>query len=434
LEENFGSVAEGMKAVQSVQAALSSGGAKGWQEAVKEYEAHGGKGGLLGLTNLIGKVESTGRAADAIGKLNASQIANESFFDYATQASSGQSLKQWAGAEAFLKQAKILGVNPIIAGEVNNMLATTEKGITMGSPAEAEKIGQMQAYMLKGELDGLGGNPSKAEFLAATEMTKRLAYAYGIGGPAGAAVVGRGQGQFDAAYWEEIGKKAAILGKYQADGLLTSYNVDKIISDSRGDTKMMDSMIYTQINQKMNSLLPTLKNALLGNGTLTQKDSKFMMAVLHSDPKDPMMASLKSQLLQDVANIESSIHTRGTSSAAGAGLQLSNTTSEEVSVGAGVKGVGPSVNVSNKTSLTAETDVRTQSTTSHNDFVPKYLQQLNNLNYDKIKDANQFVRTANEIAEKTVGNPIGNAFPSQKGRDWEHNSKFKNLPSSFTKT
>jgi len=203
---------------------------------------------------------------------------------------------------------------------------------------------------------------------------------------------------------------------------------------------MMDSMIYTQINQKMDSLLPTLKNALLGKGKLTQEDSNFMMAVLRS--KDPKMESLKSQLLQNVANIEASTHIRGTSSSADGGIEIANTTYIGAGADGGAKGGQDGNKNTNKdkgkgwTRAGDQLDIKikgglnTKSNTAHNVFVPKYLEQLNKIDFKTIKNGQDFINKANKIAEEVTGNPIMNVLNPDHNKPIE-NPAFKKLDNSF---
>ena len=396
----------------------------GTNQALQAYEQNGGKGGLVGMTAFNQNISTQSQTGSNQGKVAAAASTGESFIQYEKEAAQGQSLKQWAGSQAFMKQAQALGINAVVAGELNNMLATTEKGITMGSPQEAEKIGQMQAYMLKGELDGLGGNPSKAEFVAATDMAKKLAYAEGVGGPAGAAIVGKGQGESEEAKWQEIGNMAGTLGRYEGDGLISKYQADSIVAKAR-NTDMVNSMVYSDINTKMTNMMPTLKNALLGHGKLTPQDSNFIMSILHSDPKNPMMASLKSQFLQNIVQTESGIFQRSTSSKLGAGGSAKNETTGTVGVGTG-KDAPIQASLVNKTSVEAHTDYSTQSQTATNQFVTKFSEKLNTItdeaNVRKIKNADQFLETVRKEASDTQGNVLENVT----------NPKHKSNPNPYT--
>ena len=359
------------------------------------------------MANLLGMVNQESNVAGDIGKLRASQITGESFYDYVLQSTKGQGLKQWAGAEAFLKQAQTLGINPIIAGETNNMLATTMKGVTMSSPAEAEKIGQMQAYMLRGELEGLGGNPSQAEFVSATDMAKKLAYALGVGGPAGAAIVGGGQGKFDLAKWEEIGKKAGTLGRYEAEGLISKYDVDHILAHAR-NMNMVQSMEYEAINSRMNNLLPTLKSAIMGKGKLTQADAGLIDKILQAPKDDQVLQSVKQQLLQHAAKYEADMYARDTKSnlSAMAGGKIS----EEGEVGTpGWVKVMTGGKLDVKQTSWAGAEYKTSSDTSTHDEYRKVLGALEHTNLSSM-NASEFVREVNELGKKVQGNPVKNVY------------------------
>jgi|GEM_PF-6119810 len=432
-DQYFGGNLDGeMNYIQSVSSQKSLGGAMGTNQALQAYEQNGGKGGIVGMTAFNQNISTQSQTAGNQGKVAAAKTAGESFFQYEKQAAQGQSLKQWVGSEAFMKQAQELGINPIIAGEVNNMLATTEKGITMGSPAEAEKIGQMQAYMLKGELDGLGGNPSQAEFVSATDMAKKLGYALGVGGPAGGEMIGTRQGQFDAAKWQEIGNMAGTLGRYEAEGLISKYQVDNILAKGR-NLSMVKSMEYEAINSRMNNLLPTLRSAIMGKGKLTQADAGLINNILQAPKDDQVLQSVKQQLLQHAAKYEADMYSRQTSSNVNAHASVGYKDKAGLDTSKSI--IGLATGIKAETEIDAEGGVsgQTASATATNLEYKKVLERLEHTDFSHM-NAQGFVNKVNEIGKQVQGNPIENVMKGvnhmmQKaplataGHDWFNNHR-----------
>ncbi|MEM3265084.1 MAG: conjugal transfer protein TraG N-terminal domain-containing protein, partial [Thermoplasmata archaeon] len=155
-----------MNYINQVKAMKDLGTAQGLNEALKAYEANDGKGGLVGMVAFNENLSTQALTASNKALQDDAKGQKESPYNFIYDSKTGQLLKEWAGSKVFIETARKLGINPIIIGMANNMIADIEKGVTMGNDAAA--IGQMEAYQLLGELNGLGGNPSNAEFLAAT--------------------------------------------------------------------------------------------------------------------------------------------------------------------------------------------------------------------------------------------------------------------------
>ncbi|MEM3829707.1 MAG: conjugal transfer protein TraG N-terminal domain-containing protein, partial [Conexivisphaerales archaeon] len=382
-----------MNYINQVKAMKDLGTAQGFNEAVKAYEANGGKGGATGMVAFNENMNTQIMTAGNQAQQTVAKELGLTPYELAAQREMGQLLKQWVGSKAFMEEAQKLGIPAIIAGEVNNMIATTEKGVTMGNDAAA--IGQMEAYTLLGELKGLGGNPSNAEFLAATNYAKQIAYARAIHGPAGATIIGRGQGERDISYWERVGNLAGELGRFEAAGLISHYEAEKIIQQGRGDVKLTQSLLYNELNKRMQNLIPSLKNAILsGNpNALNQQDRNLIHTILSSN--DPELQGLKQTLISDtVGELSKRFETF---------YQKNVETGTKESLGIGTPGVSPikaSVDMSGSEAERAQVSEKLFQTKLTNE-IEELVKAHPNMN------AQQYVLASNKLGQQ-VANDIYN--------------------------
>jgi hypothetical protein len=375
--------------LNTIKSEQEVGGAFGTQQALQAYEANGGQGGLVGMTQFN---KNLGLQTQTAGNQALQNNANKlglTPYEMQYQTATGQQLKQWAGSKAFMRQAEDLGIPAIIAGETNNMIATTEKGVTMGSPKDAANIGAMQAYALKGELEGLGNNPSNAAFVAATDYAQKLAYAGAIGGPAGGAMIGGEKGQYDAAYYEKMGAMAGELGRFTADKLISQDTAERLIQEGRGDPTLTQSLVYNDLNTRMQNLTPSLKNAVIANDpgiiARNQQDANFVGAIIGS--KNPATQGLKNSIVQNIAETESKIHS----------LQMTNTLQHDIKAGINTGGLLKALKLSASSSKAQVLQAIEYK------FEPEYTKNLMNyVNSHPNMTAEQLVHGSNVIADQTA--------------------------------
>ncbi|MEM4066781.1 MAG: conjugal transfer protein TraG N-terminal domain-containing protein [Candidatus Micrarchaeaceae archaeon] len=372
-----------MNYINQVKAMKDLGTAQGLNEALEAYEANGGKGGLVGMVAFNENLSTQALTASNKALQDDAKGQKESPYNFIYDSKTGQLLKEWAGSKAFIETARKLGINPIIIGMANNMIADIEKGVTMGNDAIA--IGQMEAYQLLGELQGLGGNPSNAEFLAATNYAKQIAYANAIHGPAGATVIGRGQGEYDINYWERVGNLAGKLARFEAEGLISHYEAEKIIQQGRGDPTLIQSLLYNELNKRMQNLTPSLKNALMANDvniiSANQQDNRLLGTIISS--KNFELSGLKQMAIETAADVMGKKFS----------TQVEQAVSSKGELGA---------KFSKFFNINGSMSENEQAKMVEQKFNPMYTKNLENyLHTHNITNGAQYVRAANIVAEQT---------------------------------